>query len=129
MKTTLSGARFHYAYLYRHDAMRRLRRVRRHLSVRHHAHRSGLPQVLQYRAEFLLGMLLVRKSLPAECDRRSRLCGLRASRPQSESAQGTGKRSDLLEDQVSRRAAERVRIPDQNYTLGLDKGAAGLREA
>ena len=51
--------------------LRRLRTLRRHLSVRHHAHRYDLPPRLQHRAQYVLGVLLVREGLPAECDRRA----------------------------------------------------------
>ena len=38
-------------------------------------------RLVQHRAEFLLGMLLVRQGLPAACDRRARLFGFRAAWP------------------------------------------------
>src|SRR5437588_388222 len=109
--------------------MRRLRRLRGYLSLRHHAHRSRLPPVLQHRAQLLLGVLLVRESMLAERDRRSRLCGLRPAGAQGQGAQGTGEGIDLLEDQVSGRALEGVRIPDQDHTLGFDQGTVRVRGA
>ena len=39
------------------------------------------------------------------------------------------KGTDLVEDQVSRRPREGLRLPDQNYALGLDPSPAELRAA
>ena len=86
-------------------------------------------RVLQHRAQFLLGVLLLREGLPAERDRRSRLCRLRAARPQGAGAARTREGIDLVEDPLSRRAVEGVHVPDQHDAVGLDQGAAGLREA
>ena len=59
----------HHADLRLHDALRRLRTLRRYLPVGHHAHRQDLPARLQHRAEHVLGVLLLRQGLPAVRDR------------------------------------------------------------
>ena len=45
--------------------LRRLRTLCRYMPVRHHAHRHHLPARGQYRAEYVLGVLFLRQSLPA----------------------------------------------------------------
>src|SRR2546422_3636361 len=60
-----------HADLRLHDPVRRLRTLRRHLPVRHHAHRQDLSACLQHRAEHVLGVLLLREGLSAERDRKS----------------------------------------------------------
>ena len=124
-----AGDKEYHADIRLHDALRRLRTLRRHLPVRHHAHRHDLPARLQHRAQHVLGVLLVREGLPAERDRLPRLCRLRAARPQRARAAGRGEGDDLLEDQVPRRPRKEFRLPDQNHALGIDQVAGRLRGA
>src|SRR5436190_24239902 len=64
-----------------HDPLRQLRTLCRYMPVRHHAHRHHLPARGQYRAEYVLGVLFLRKGVSAVCDRLSRLRGFRPARP------------------------------------------------
>src|SRR5215467_2411764 len=57
-----------HADLRLHDALRRLRTVCGYLPVRHYAHRYHLPPGLQHRAQYVLGVLLLREGLSAVCD-------------------------------------------------------------
>src|SRR5262249_51633408 len=58
--TFATGVNTHYADLRLYDALRWLRTLRRYLPVRHHAHRYHLSPSLQHRAEYVLGVLLLR---------------------------------------------------------------------
>src|SRR6516162_4326020 len=57
-----------HADLRLYDALRRLRTVCGYLPVRHYAHRYHLPAGLQHRAQYVLGVLLLREGLSAVCD-------------------------------------------------------------
>src|SRR3989304_5041388 len=67
--------------------------------------------------------------MPAACDRRSRICGLRTAGAQGQGAQGRGKGIYLLEDQVPGWAVKGIHIPDKDHTLGVHKVAIRLRGA
>ena len=69
---TANPGAYRHAYFRLHDALRRLRRVRGHLPLRHHAHRQDLSPRLQHRAQHVLGVLFLREDVPAARHRRPR---------------------------------------------------------
>ena len=107
-----------HAYLRLHDEVRRMRTLRRHLSLGHHAHRQDLSARLQHRAEHVLGVLLLREGLPAERDRRARLCRLRPARPQRSRRPRRKERHDRLEDQVPQRHGKELPVAHHHQALG-----------
>src|SRR4051812_4917114 len=106
--------------------MRRMRTLRRHLPLGHHAYRPDVSARLQHRAEHVLGVLLVREGLPAERDRCARLRRLRAARAQRAHAARGGEGHHLLAPQVPRRPREELRLADPHDALGNDQGAGRL---
>jgi ferredoxin len=86
--------------------------------VRHHAHRPDLSARLQHRAEHVLGVLLLREGLPAERDRRARLCRLRPARPQRPRGPRREEGHDRLEDRLPRRHGKELPLAHHHEAVG-----------
>ena len=72
---------------------------------------TDLSSCLQHRAQHVLGVLLVREGVSAECDRLPRLRGLRPLGPQRSGSQGRRRREPFRGRSNSGTAAKRISFP------------------